>query len=369
MRGRDHQEPVLFSYIALEQRVPEDHPLRPIRAMANGALHELSPVFDTLYSTIGRPSIPPERLLRATLLQILYSIRSERLLMEEISVNLLFLWFVGLNIDDPVWDASTFSQNRDRLLEGEVSRRFLDAVLAQARREDLLSDEHFSVDGTLIEAWASIKSFRPKGSGTPTPPPAACADEGRNPTVDFRGEKLSNDTHASTTDPEARLYRKSKGQEAKLAFLGHATMENRHGLIVDTRTTQATGTAEREAAADMLAGLAGSKRITAGADKGYDTKDFVKQMKRLRVTPHVAQNQSAKRRSAIDGRTTRHEGYRMSLQIRKRIEEFFGWAKTVGPMDRPMVRGTARMGWLFTFTAAAYNLVRMRKLLATPSPA
>ena len=367
MRGRDHGEPVLFSYIALEQRVPADHPLRPIRAMANRALRELSPILQALYSTIGRPSIPPERLLRATLLQILYSIRSERLLVEQISMNLLFVWFVGLHIDDPVWDASTFSQNRDRLLEGEVSRRFLEAVLAQAHSKKLLSDEHFSVDGTLIEAWASIKSFRPKGTGNP--PPAPSSGEGRNPTVDFRGEKLSNDTHASTTDPEARLYRKSKGQEAKLAFLGHATMENRNGLIVDTRTTPATGTAEREAAVEMIQGLAGSKRITAGADKAYDTKDFVKDMKRLRVTPHVAQNQSARRRSAIDRRTTRHEGYRISLQIRKRIEEFFGWAKTVGPMQRPMVRGTARVGWIFTFTAAAYNLVRMRQLLTTPSPA
>jgi transposase len=318
MRGTDSQQQAMFSYVSTERRVPKNHPLRPIRAMVNQALREMSEDFDRMYSTIGRPSIPPERLVRASLLQMLYSVRSEQLLMEQLDYNLLFRWFVGLETDDPVWDPSTFSKNRDRFLGGEVSRRFLAQVVGQARDEGLLSDEHFSVDGTLIEAWASMKSVRPK-DGTGEDPPS----QGRNPTVDFRGEKRSNDTHASTTDPTARMYRKGKGKETTLCYMGHVLMENRNGLVVDACTTLATGKAEREAAVDLLKPVAGTKRLTVAADKGYDTGDFVEAMRELRVTPHVAQNTSG-RRSAIEGRTTGHPGYTVSQRIRKRIEEVFG---------------------------------------------
>jgi len=356
MRGTDLQQQTMFSYVSLERRVPKDHPLRAIRAMVNQALREMSEDFDGMYSTIGRPSIPPERLMRASLLQMLYSVRSEQMLMEQLDYNLLFRWFVGLETDDPVWDPSTFSKNRDRFLGGDASQRFLVQVVGQARKDGLLSDEHFSVDGTLIEAWASMKSLRPKDRPSEEPPP-----EGRNPTVDFRGEKRSNQTHASTTDPAARMYRKGKGKETKLCYMGHVLMENRNGLVVDACTTLATGKAEREAAVELLKPVAGKKRITVAGDKGYDTGDFVAALRKLRVTPHVAQN-TAGRRSAIDARTTRHPGYAVSQRIRKRIEEIFGWDKTVAGLRKTRFRGPERTNWWFVLSQAAYNLVRMRTL-------
>ena len=359
MRGEDPQQAAMFSYISPEERVPQDHPLRAIRAMVDAVLKELSPQFASLYSYTGRPSIAPEKLLRALLLQVLYTIRSERLLIEQLDYNLLFRWFVGVNMDDPVWDSSTFSKNRERLLEGDVAHAFFDQVLAQARERDLLSDEHFTVDGTLIEAWAGQKSFKRQGTDTPAPPP----DDPGNPSVDFRGERRTNATHASTTDPEARLYKKAKGQEAKLSYLGHVLMENRHGLVVDTRLTQATGTAERDAALEMAEATPGRHRITLGADKNYDTRELVRELRALRVTPHVAQHTNG-RASAIDGRTTCHSGYAVSQRKRKCVEEIFGWMKTVGLLRKTRHRGVARVGWMFTFAAAVYNLVRMRTLTA-----
>jgi transposase len=346
----------MFSYLSPEQMVPEDHPLRVIRPLANAALDRLSLAFSKLYSAIGRPSIPPEQLLRALLVQAFFSVRSERQLMEQLTYNMMFRWFVGLSMDAPVWDATVFTKNRDRLLEGDIAAAFLQALLADPRVKPLLSDDHFSVDGTLIEAWASMKSFRPKdGSGEP---PA----EGRNGERDFHGEKRSNETHASTTDADARLYKKAVGQASKLCHMGHVVMENRSGLVVVASTTLATGTAEREAAGAMIDDLSGGRRITLGADKGYDTADFVAEMRRQGVTPHVTQN-NKRRRSAIDGRTTRHPGYETSQRVRKRIEEVFGWMKTVGGQRKTRYRGTAKVGWMFTLSAAAYNLIRMPKLL------
>ena len=356
MRGSDERSEGLFSYVSCEARVPGNHPLRPIRAIVDEALEVMSPAFEGLYSKIGRPSIPPEKLLRALLLQAFYSVRSERQLMEQLDYNLLFRWFVGLSMDAPVWDVTVFTKNRERLLAGDVAAKFLATVLEQPRVRALLSDEHFSVDGTLIEAWASVKSFRPKdGSGEPPGP-------GRNGDRDFHGEKRSNETHASTSDPEARLYRKGNGQPAKLTFMGHALMENRNALVVDVRLTTATGLAEREAAVAMVEAIPGRHRITVGADKAYDTKDFVADLRQLGAAPHVAQN-TRNRRSAIDGRTTRHPGYPISLRIRKRIEEVFAWIKGAG-LRKTRHRGTARVGWMFTLTAAAYNLFRLPKLLA-----
>jgi transposase len=359
MRGDDPQQAAMFSYISPEERVPQEPPLRLVRAMVDAVFKELSPQFDRLYSATGRPSIAPERLLRALLLQVLYTIRSERLLMEQLNYNLLFRWFVGLNMDDPIWDASTFSKNRERLLAGDVAHAFFDQVLAQARERALLSDEHFTVDGTLMEAWAGQKSFKRKDAVPPSSP-----DDPGNPSLDVRGERRTNATHASTTDPDARLYKKAKGQEAKLVYLGHVLMENRHGLVVDTRVTHATGTAEREAALTMAEALPGQQRVTLGADKNYDTRDFVRELRELRVTPHVTQNTSG-RSSAIDGRTTRHPGYALSQRKRTWVEEVFGWLKTVGLLRKTRHRGLARVGWMFTFAAAVYNLVRMRTLAAT----
>jgi transposase len=358
MRGDDPQQAAMFSYIAPEERVPPDHPLRAIRVLVDAVLKALSPQFYRLYSDTGRPSIAPEKLLRALWLQVLYTIRSERLLMEQLHYNLLFRWFMGLNMDDPIWDASTFSKNRERLLEGDVVHAFFDRVLAQARERALLSDEHFTVDGTLIEAWAGQKSFKRKDVA-----PAAPPDDPGNPSIDFRGERRTNATHASTTDPEARLYKKAKGQEAKLAYLGHVLMANRHGLVVDTRVTQATGTAEREAAIATAEAIPGQQRATLGADTNYDTRDFVHELRELRVTLHVAQNTTG-RSSAIDGRTTRHPGYAVSQRKRKCVEEIFGWMKTIGLLRKIRYRGVARIGWMFTFAAAVYNLVRMRTLAA-----
>jgi transposase len=359
MRGEDIHQDHLYSYVSPEQRVPADHPLRPIRQMANTVLERLSPQLDALYSSVGRPSIPPEKLLRALLLQVLYTLRSERLLMEELDYNLLFRWFVGLNLDDPVWDATVYCKNRERLLEGEVAEAFFQEVLKLAREHDLLSDEHFTVDGTLIEAWASLKSFKKKDTEPTTPPP----EDPGNPTVNFHGEQRSNETHQSTTDPEARLYRKGPGKEAKLNYMGHVLMENRNGLAVQTEVTQATGTAEREAAVDMIAAQAPQGGVTVGGDKNYDTQGCVADLRAAGATPHVAQNTTRRGGSAIDGRTTRHLGYDLSQRLRKRVEEIFGWLKTVGGMHKTRFRGTARVGWMFTWALAAYNLVRMRNLL------
>jgi len=358
MRGDEEQQVGMFSYVMPEQRVPQDHPLRPLLKMTNEVLAKLSPVFDSLYSRGGRPSIPPEYLLRALLLQVLYSIRSERMLIEQLDYNLLFRWFVGLAMDAPVWDPTTFTKNRERLLSGDVAEQFFAGVLALAREAGLLSDEHFSVDGTLIEAWASHKSFKRKDGGGKPPED----DDPGNPTIDFKGEKRSNATHESTTDPESRLYRKGN-TTSKLSFMGHALIENRNGLVVNTALTLATGTAEREAAETMLNEIPGQHRATVGADKGYDVKDFIDKCRELDVTPHVAQNTSG-RKSAIDARTTRHAGYAVSIRIRKRIEEVFGWLKTVGGLRKTRHKGTRRVGWQFTFAAAAYNLVRMRNIAA-----
>lgn len=362
MRGSDQRTGSLFSYVDIEARVPKEHPLRLIRAVVETALTTMEREFATLYSRAGRPSIAPERLLRAMLLQAFYSIRSERQLMERLEFDLLFRWFVGLGIDDPVWDHSTFSKNRDRLLEGKIAAKFLAAVLAQPRVKRLLSSEHFSVDGTLIEAWASIKSFKPQGNSADPP---SDNGGGRNAEADFHGERRSNQTHASITDPDARLYRKGSGKEAKLCFMGHGLMENRSGLIVEACLTQANGHAEREAALAMIEPRADRPRvITLGADKGYDAEDFVNELRTMRVTPHVVQNTSG-RRSSIDGRTTRHAGYAISLRIRKRIEETFGWIKEVAGQEKTRFRGLDRVGFAFTLAAAAYDLVRLPKLLVS----
>ena len=356
MRGDDHQQADMYSYLSPEQRVRENHPLRKIRAMADEALKNMSERFDGMYAKTGRPSIPPEKLLRAQLIQMLYSIRSERLLMEEIDYSMLFRWFVGMNLDEPVWDPTVFTKNRNRLLEGDVAREFLAKVVGQAQAKGLTSDEHFTVDGTLIEAWASLKSFQRKDQKN-TPP-----DDPGNPSVDFHGEKRSNQTHESTTDPDARLARKGNGKEAKLSYNGNLLVENRHGLIVNTEVFEANGTAERDAALVMLEQVAGTSRVTVGGDKGYDTADFVAECRNMDVTPHVAQNDKRRGGSAIDARTTRHAGYRVSQMKRKRIEESFGWLKTIALMRKVRHRGIFKVGWVFTFAAAAYNLVRMRNL-------
>lgn len=364
MRGSDARSGSLFSYVDLEGRIPAKHPLRVIKAIVDEALISLDTEFERLYEGTGRQSIAPERLLRASLLQAFYSVRSERQLMEQVDYNLLFRWFVGLGIDDPVWDHSTFSKNRDRLLDADVAAKFLQAVLRNAKVKRFLSDDHFSVDGTLIEAWASLKSFRARDGSDEPPSP------GRNGERDFHGETRANDTHASTTDPDAKLFRKGNGQPAKLCFMGHALMENRSGLIVEAHLGRASGTAEREAAITMLERHApGERRLTLGADKGYDVAAFVGELRRLAVTPHIARNDATtktgkRRRSAIDARTTRHPGYAVSQRVRKRIEEAFGWAKTVAGLAKTKLRGTPRNAYRFTFTMAAYNLIRMPRLLA-----
>ena len=362
MRGDDPRHDAMFSYITPEARVRADHPLRPIRQMTDAALQALSPRFDRLYSAIGRPSIPPEQLLRALLLQMLYSIRSERLLMEELDYSVLYRWFVGLSLDDPIWDATVFTKNRDRLLEGDVANAFFAEVLAAIKQDGLLSDEHFTVDGTLLEAWASPKSFKPKRTDR-TPP-----DDAKNPTVNFHGQTRRNDTHQSTTDPDARLYKKAVGREAKLGYLAHLLTENRHGFIVDTAVTAASGTAERDAAIVMLGELPlTTRRITVAADKAYDTRAWVAAVRRMRITPHVAQNEFGYGGSAIDARTTRHAGYRVSHRKRKLIEQAFGWLKTVALFRKLRHRGGRLVDWQFSFGAAAYNLVRWRNLLAQPT--
>lgn len=361
MRGADNEQSFMFSYISAERRVPQDHPLRAIRVMADTALKDLDERLAGMYAALGRPSIAPERLLRALLLQVLYTVRSERLLMEQLDYNFLFRWFVGLSIDDPVWDVSVFTKNRDRLLKGEVADAFFAAVLAQARQRDLLSDEHFTVDGTLIEAWAGQKSFKRRDRKAGEPP--ANDDDPGNPTVDFHGEQRRNDTHQSTTDPQALLARKGAGKEAKLSYAGHVLMENRHGLAVNCCVTPATGRAEPEAALVMVEQIPGWRRITLGADKGYDRKELVQQMREHRVTPHFARKPT----SIIDQRTTRHPGYAISQRKRKRVEEIFGWLKTVGGLRKTRHRGVARVDWMFSFALAVYNLVRMRNLAPAPA--
>jgi transposase len=363
MRGRDDRSEGLFSYVRLEERIPQDHPLRPIRAVADAALASLNRRFEGLYSTMGRPSIAPEMLLRATLLQAFFSVRSERMLMEQINYNLLFRWFVGLPMDAEVWHPTVFTHNRDRLLEAEVAHEFLAALLALPQIKTLLSSEHFSVDGTLLDAWASMKSFRPKdGSGEPLGP-------GRNGERNFHNEKRSNETHASTTDPDARLYRKADGRESRLCFMGHVLMENRNGLAVGAALTRATGTAEREAALTLLDRRRAARRITLGADRAYDVTAFVKELRTRRVTPHIAidgrvSKLGVVRKTAVDGRATRHSGYRASQICRKRIEEVFGWIKTQAGLAKVKLRGCDKVEALFTFTVAAYNLIRIPRLLA-----
>src|SRR5579871_1719820 len=357
MRGDDGQQLGVFSYVSVEDRIGKDHPLRAIRGMVEEALGGLSKHFDTLYAVGGRPSIAPEKLLRALLLQALYSVRSERMLMEQLDYNLLFRWFVGLNMDDSIWDVTVFTKNRERLLDGDIAEAFFQAVLRQAREQDLLSDEHFTVDGTLLEAWASLKSFQRKDGKPPVPP-----DDPGNPTIDFHGEKRSNQTHESKTDPDAKMARKGKGKEAKLSYNGNLLVENRHGLIVNTEVFEANGTAERDAALVMLEQIPGTKQVTVGGDKGYDTADFVAECRNLKVTPHVAQNLERPGGSAIDARTTQHPGYAISQRKRKRIEECFGWLKTIALLRKVRHRGIFKVGWVFTFAATAYNLVRMRNL-------
>ncbi len=356
MRGDDRQPDSLFSYVSAEQRVPADHPLRAVRTLVDDILRDMSREFDRLYAAVGRPSIPPERLLRTQLLQIFYSIRSERLLMEQLDYNLLFRWFVGMEIDEPIWDPTVFTKNRDRLLNQDIARSFFRRVVDRAA--GLMSDEHFTVDGTLIEAWASQKSFQRKdGDGD---------GDGRN----FRGQERKNDTNASTTDPDARLYRRSNHAESRLAYLGHLLIENRHGLIADAMVTTADGFAEREAATLMMLEQwqrAPGRRRTVGADKGYDTGDFVHLMRELGTTPHVTQNLTRPGGSAIDARTTRHVGYAMSQHARPRIEPAFGWLKTIAWIRKVKLRGLAKVDWLFVFASAAFNLIRLPKLLPYPA--
>jgi transposase len=361
MRGSDHQQGEVFSYLSPGSRVRSDHPLRAIRTMVDEVLRALSPEFDRMYARQGRPSIAPEKLLRAQLLQMLYSVRSERLLMEEIDYSILFRWFIGLNLDEEVWDATTFTKNRDRLLEADVARQFLAEVVELARVRGLVSDEHFSVDGTLLEAWASLKSYQRK-EGKQAPP-----DDPGNPTVNFHGEKRSNQTHESKTDPEAKLARKGEGKEAKLSYSGNLLVENRNGLIVDALAWEANGRAERDTALLMLEQIPGDHPVTVGGDKGFDTREFVSECRHLRVTPHVAQNHGRPGGSALDQRTTRHQGYCISQRKRKRIEECFGWLKTIALLRKVRHRGLAKVDWIFAFACAAYNLVRLRNLTIQPA--
>ena len=369
MRGDDERSEGFFSYVRLETRIPADHPLRPIRELVDRALLELSPALDRVYAREGRPSIPPERLLRSLLLQAFYTVRSERQLMEQLDYNLLFRWFVGLSADDPVWDATVFCKNRDRLLDGDIAAKFFASVLNLPQVRRLLSSEHFSVDGTLIEAWASMKSFVPKEGRKPPSGKGRGRRGGRNTERAFHGEKRRNDTHSSTTDPDARLYRKGSGQEAKLGYLGHVLMENRHGLIVDAMLTHADGTAERDAGLLMMYRRWQKRRrqrrhgaMSVGADKAYDTRDFVETLRAMGVRPHVTQNLNRAGGSAIDARTTRHKSYEVSQKKRPLIEKAFGWMKQTGGMRKTKLRGLAKVGWQFLMTAAAFNLWRLPKV-------
>ncbi len=372
MRGIKRQQDALFSYVSLEDRVPSDHPLRRIKSLVDPLLQDMTKTFDAMYAKTGRASIPPEYLLKATVLQMLYSIRSERLLVEQIDYNLLFRWFIGLSMDDVIWEHSVFTKNRDRLLSGDIATLLLHQVVSLARKHRLLSDEHFTVDGTLVEAWASQKSFQPKNIQH-TEHSSASDDDPSNPTVNFHGQQRKNDTHQSTTDPEAKLYRKGPGKEAKLSFMGHVVVENRNSLIVQTAFTQATGTAERDTGIAMMKNLKRAQksrnrrknkhRLTLAADKNYDTQSFVAALRKLKVTPHVAQNTSNNRTSAIDARTTRHRGYAISQRKRKQVEEGFGWLKVVALMRKIKLKGTALGGFLFTFGCALYDLLRISNII------
>jgi transposase len=356
MRGDAEETDAVFSYVSPAQRVPKDHPLRIVREITDAALKRLSRDFEGLYSKVGRPSVPPERLLRALLLQYFYGVRSERLLMEQLDYNLLFRWFVGLGMDDQVWDATTFTKNRERLLSGDLAQRFLEEIVAEARSRGLTSDEHFSVDGTMVQAWAGQKSFKKKDG-----PPEGGSGGGRE--RDFRGEKRSNQTHQSTTDPQARLYRKAHSAESKLSYLGHVVIENRNGLVVGCMATQATGRAEREAAVELMGNVPRARRATLAADKAYDARSFIAAMRAQGVTPHVTQNAYPGRPSAIDKRTTRHAGYGISQLWRKAIEHPFGWLKAAAGIRQVKMKGLALVGWVFTLGMVAYDLVRMRRLL------
>ena len=366
VRTKDTKQQVFFSYKSIEDRIPEDHPIRALKILVDEALAKLSDDFDRLYSHTGRPSIPPEQLLRALLLQIFFSVRSERQLVEQLDYNMMFRWFVGLNLDDDIWNAATFTKNRDRLLEGEVAERFFEEVLAMAKKQGLVSHEHFTVDGTIIEAWASHKSFqRKEGAGsdddddtTPNGP-----GNGRNPDVNYRGEKRRNDTHESKTDPDARLCRKGRQTGAQLGYMGHALMENRNGLVVDVRVTHAVGKAEQAAAASMASGIKGKHRVTLGGDKGYDSDELLDELRDMGVTPHIAKNDHERRTSSIDERTTRHEGYHVSQKKRKLVEQIFGWGKTVGCLRKVKHKGLDLVKSITTMNLAAYNLIRIRNLM------
>ena len=357
MRGEDVFQESLFTTVQLESFVPSDHPLRAIKALLDEAMKNLNWLFGSIYADTGRESIPPERLIRAQLLQVLYSIRSERQLVEQINYNLLYRWFVGLTIDDTVWDHSTFSINRDRLLENDVITELFEEVVSLARKQKLLSDEHFSVDGTLIQAWASQKSYRRKDDDSIPP-----AGGRRNSEADFHGEKRSNETHESKTDGDARLAKKGPGKEARLSYMGHTLMEKRNGLVVKAAASRATGKAEREVAADLMSDLRGGKKRTVGADKNYDTAGFVADCRAMNITPHVARNDNRRGGSAIDGRTSRHTGYKVSQRSRKRVEEPFGWGKSIGLIRQMKVRGLSKVNSVFMMTMIGWNLTRMRAL-------
>jgi transposase len=362
VRSADMKQQVFFSFKSIEDRIPQDHPIRPLKRLVDQGLEQLSRDFDGIYSSVGRPSIPPEQLLRALLLQIFFSIRSERQLVEQLEYNMMFRWFVGLNLDDDIWNHSTFSKNRDRLLEGEIAYRFFEEILAIAKRHDLVSQDHFTVDGTLIEAWASHKSFQPKEDVTDDNDQSKGSGGGKNPDVNFRGTKRSNVTHESTTDPDARLARKSKRTGAQLSYMGHALMENRNGLVVDARVTHATGKAEEEAAESMASAIKGKHRATLAGDKGYDSNELLRELRDMGITPHIAANTHERRTSSIDQRTTRHEGYQVSQKKRKLVEQIFGWCKTVGCLRKLKHRGMELVHSITMLNLTAYNLIRIRNL-------
>ena len=362
LRSKDTKQQVFFSFKSIEDRIPQDHPIRPLKKLVDQGLENLSRDFDRLYSKTGRPSIPPEQLLRALLLQIFFSIRSERQLVEQVEYNMMFRWFVGLNLDDDIWNHSTFTKNRDRLLEGEIAQRFFEEILAMAKKMGLVSQEHFTVDGTIIEAWASHKSFQPKDSASDDDDPPKSSGGGKNPDVDYQGQKRKNDTHESKTDPDARLYRKSRRTGAQMSYLGHALMENRNGLVVDVRVTHAEGKAEEKAAASMLSAVKGKHRITLGGDKGYDSDEFLFGLRDMAITPHIAKNDHERRTSSIDQRTLRHDGYHVSQRKRKLVEQIFGWGKTVGCLRKVKHRGLELVQSITTMNLTAYNLIRIRNL-------
>jgi len=363
VRSSDTKQQVFFSFKSIEDRIPADHPIRPLKKLVDEALENLSSDFDRIYAKTGRQSIPPEQLFRALLLQIFFSIRSERQLVEQLEYNMMYKWFVGLNLDDDVWDHSSFTKNRNRLLEGEIAQRFFEEVLATAKKKGLVSQEHFTVDGTLIEAWASHKSFKPKDQGSDDDdPPRSSGGGGKNPDVDYQGQKRKNDTHESKTDPDARLYRKSRRTGAQMSYLGHALMENRNGLVVNVKVTHADGKAEERAAASMAATIKGKHRATLGGDKGYDSDGLLRELRDMGITPHIAKNDHERRTSSIDQRTLRHDGYQVSQKKRKLVEQIFGWAKTVGCLRKVKHKGIELVGSIAAMNLAAYNLVRIRNL-------